>query len=343
MADCHDLFQGFNNRVRLTDAKRENLKEARDVLRNKITIHFSQNRPSYRPQFQGQGSYVMDTIVNPIKWDYDLDDGVYFLGTASKENRPTPVSFHNWIIEAIGTHTDKVIDKNTCVRVVYSAGFHIDLPIYYASYYSPELAHKRDGWILSNPIEFIVWFESKTNSGFKQEFLFEAARKEEFRTWAEDVRKKDVQLRRMVRYLKGWCDYKNGGMPSGIIMTILAAGNYVPDQRDDMSLYRTLEAIRASLKKEFVCRRPTTPKGEDLFAEYTVEQKSSFSKRLDDLIEDGKRALNDSDKKNACEKWKIHFGDRFPCHLVSTGPTIGAAIYEPLRDIAKTSTPWYRK
>ena len=231
MADCHDLFQGFNNRVRLTDAKRENLKEARDVLRSKISSHFSQNRPAYNPQFQGQGSYVMDTIVNPINGDYDLDDGIYFFGSLSKETRPSPVTFHNWIIEAIGTHTDKVIDKNTCVRVVYSTGFHIDLPIYYASYYNPELANKRNGWILSNTISVHNSFESKTNSGFKQEYLFEISRKEDLRKWSEDVRKNDVQLRRLVRYVKGWCDYKNGCIPSGIIMTILTTENYVPDQQ----------------------------------------------------------------------------------------------------------------
>jgi len=282
----------------------------------------------------------MDTIVNPIQGEYDLDDGVYFLGNTPKENRPTPATFHNWIIEAIGNHTDKVIDKNTCVRVVYSTGFHIDLPIYYASYYSPELAHKKEGWIHSNPIEFVVWFETKTNSGFKQEYLFDVTRKEEYRTWAEDVRKKDVQLRRLVRYVKGWGDYKNGGIPSGIIITILTAENYVPDIRDDISLFRTIEAVRISLKREFVCRRPTTLKGEDLFAEYTEEQKKTFSKRLDNLLEDGRLALNATDKRDACERWKTHFGDRFPCHLVSTGPVIGASAYDPLRDIAKTSTPW---
>jgi len=218
MADCNDLFQEFNARLRLTDAKRENLRNARNVLRERIRRDFQENRSDYIPEFQGQGSYVMDTIVNPIKEDYDLDDGVYFLGDLSPEERPAPVTIHNWVMEAIGDHTDTVKDKNTCIRVVYANGFHIDLPMYYASYYHPELAHKRDGWILSNPIEFVAWFEEKTGSGFQQEYLFESAKEEEYRKWAEDVRELDVQLRRFVRYMKGWAEYKKCGMPSGIIL-----------------------------------------------------------------------------------------------------------------------------
>ena len=342
MSDCHDLFKEFNTRIRLTEAKRQNLQEARDVLRNKITLHFFQNRPAYHPEFQGQGSYVMDTIVNPIKGDYDLDDGVYFLGSLPREQRPAPATFHNWIIEAVGNHTNEVKDKNTCVRVVYSTGFHIDLPIYYASYYNPDLA-KKTGWIISNPTEFIIWFESKTNSGFKQEYLLEATRINEFRKWAEDMRKNDVQLRRLVRYVKGWCDYKNEGMPSGIILTILTAQNYIPDQRDDVSLYNTLVSVKSALSKEFVCRRPTTPKDEDLFAEYTADQKSLFFRKLNNLIEDGKLAINETNKRNSCEKWKTHFGDRFPCHLVTNGQNNGAEIYAPLREVAKPSTPWSKR
>jgi hypothetical protein len=39
------------------------------------------------------------------------------------------------VMQAIGADfndVEKVIDKATCVRVLYKSGFHIDLPIYYA-------------------------------------------------------------------------------------------------------------------------------------------------------------------------------------------------------------------
>ncbi len=340
MANCHDLFQEFNSRLRLTDGKRENLQSARDVLRVRIKNHFSESNPSYVPEFQGQGSYVMDTIINPIKGNYDLDDGVYFIGNLTADKRPTPETFHRWVMDAIGDHTNSVIDKNTCIRVVYANGFHIDLPLYYASYYHPELAHKKKGWILSNPIEFIAWFEEKIGSGFQQEYLFEATKQEEFRKWAEDVRKLDAQLRKIVRYMKGWGDYKNNGMPSGIILTILSAENYHPDFRDDVAMLQTLINIYNSLQKEFVCRRPTTPKGEDLFAEYDAASKRRFMESLEKFILSGESALGEGNKKLACTKWQEHFGDRFPCHLVIDEASEKKNVYEPLKAVASQNKPW---
>lgn len=338
MADLDYLFKEFNIRIRLTDSKRENLRSARNTLREKISNYFKEDNPEYDPNFQAQGSYVMDTIVNPIKDDYDLDDGVYFLRNLPSDQRPKPSTFHNWLIDAVGNHTNDVQDKNTCIRVNYAQGYHIDLPIYYKNFYDPELAHKIKGWILSNPTEFILWFEQKTNSGFKMEFLFEANQRDNFRIWDEDMRKKDVQLRRIVRYLKAWCDFKGNQMPSGIIMTILAGNNYYPDQKDDISLLQTLKNINNSLSKEFVCKRPTTPKGEDLFSEYSNPRKQFFRDELDEIIKSGEQAVKEVNQSQACINWKKHFGDRFPCHLIKDGDT--SKIYQPLKATAISSNPW---
>jgi hypothetical protein len=282
----------------------------------------------------------MDTIINPIQRDYDLDDGIYFIGQLSKENRPAPSTYHTWIIDAIGNHTNQVIDKDTCVRVVYSEGYHIDLPIYYASYYNPDLAHKKAGWILSNPIEFVEWFETKAGSGFKQEYLFEVTKQAEYRKWAEDVRKLDVQLRRVVRYLKGWADFKNNGEPSGIILTILATENFQTHFRDDIALYETIKRIRKSLSSEFVCRRPTTPKGEDLFLKYDTKAKKSFLTSLDELIKSAGEAITETDKKKSCSLWKDQFGPRFPCHLVNGNDDMSSDRYSSVKTIAAPSVPW---
>ncbi len=97
------------------------------------------------PEFKAQGSFVMDTIVNPIDEDFDLDDGVYFIGDLAPHERPEPTAFHQAIYDAVKDQTNEVYDKDTCVRVRYTKGYHIDLPIYYRSYIHPELAHKSDG------------------------------------------------------------------------------------------------------------------------------------------------------------------------------------------------------
>jgi len=314
MANCNHLFNDFNDRVRLTDPKRKTLANTREILREKISGYFRENSSLNIPRFQSQGSFVMDTIINPIEGDYDLDDGVYFVGNLSKEQRPSTQTVHKSVMDAIGSHTDNVVDKNTCIRVIYSEGYHIDLPMYYAQYISsPDLAHKKDGWILSNPIEFVAWFEAKANSGFQKAFLYEERMLDRYRGWLDEIRKNDVQLRRIIRYLKAWGDYKKGEMPPGIIMTILGTENYEENIRDDKAFLGTLKQIKNSLDREFVCRRPTTPEGEDLFKDYSQTRKDYFMNALSSFIKSGEEAVENPNQKEACYKWQKHFGSRFSC------------------------------
>ena len=105
MADCHLLFQDFNQVIRLTDSRRQALLSARDDLRSRISSGFNSIRydmPSViEMEYQTQGSFIMDTIINPISEDYDLDDGVYFIGSNSRANRPAPKLFHDFVIKSI--------------------------------------------------------------------------------------------------------------------------------------------------------------------------------------------------------------------------------------------------
>jgi hypothetical protein len=75
-----------------------------------------------------------------------------------------------------------------------------------------------------------------------------------------------------------------------------------------------MKRIHNSLKFDFRCPRPTTPQGEDLFAEYSDTSKNYFLERLESFIRSGEQALEEANQKDACPKWKRHFG-RFPCDL----------------------------
>ena len=334
MANCNDLFIEFNKTIRLDSDRRVRLREKRNDLRNRIKVGYdsvkSLDKLEHEMEFQSQGSYVMDTIINPNNEDdqYDIDDGVYFLGSLSREIRPQPETFHNWIIRSIkagksDNDIEEIVDKSTCVRVVYKGkngdlNYHVDLPIYYAiDIKKPDLADKEEWWHISNPIEFIIWFEDKVNSGFKQEYIVESLLyADEYEKWLNDVRKKDHQLRKIVRYLKAWGDYKKGDMPPGIVMTILAGENYSENSRDDIALKNTLINISEYLSKNgFKCIRPTTPVGEDLFKNYTLNQKEYFKNALNSFIESAKQAIEIENQKSACLKWQKHLGDRFPCFL----------------------------
>jgi hypothetical protein len=303
MANCNNHFDEFNGKIRLTDARRKSLKGSRKELRNKVRKWFKDNKPNEaQPKFSGQGSMSMDTIINPIPRKitvdgeektilyYDVDDGIYFEGDKEPKDRTTPATYHSWIYQAVEGHTDKdPIDKNTCVRTLFADGHNIDQPIYYKKGATPDLAHKADGWIESDPKAFSEWFNAKADA--------------------------QSQLRRLVRYLKAWADNReflneSKSMPSGLILTILVAENAVYRDRDDVALKETFQAIQRKLNNLFECNRPTTPKGENLLKDYT--QKDYFMDCLAKFIDDATKALQEKNFKKATELWRKHLSERFP-------------------------------
>lgn len=304
MANCNTHFEEYNGKIRLTDARRKSLKGSRKELRNKVRKWFDENKPNEtKPKFSGQGSMSMDTIINPIPRKikkgneektvlyYDVDDGIYFVGDKEPKDRPTPATYHSWIYDAVKGHTDQdPIDKNTCIRTLFADGHNIDQPIYYKKDNTPELAHKKDDWIDSDPKAFTDWFN--------------------------DLAKKQPQLRKLVRYGKGWSDNReflneSKPMPSGLIITILIAENAIyRKDRDDVALKETLQAIQRKLNISFECKRPTTPKGENLLANY--EHKDYFMDCLAKFIDDATKALQEKNFKKATELWRKHLSDRFP-------------------------------
>ncbi len=321
MANCNSLFKKFNQSIKLDDTSRNLLKNTRDRLREHIKLEFSSTHGDYIPIFQTQGSFVMDTIIRPTDDDFDLDDGTYFNFRQDNGDVPSANDVRKWVTDVIGD-IGNIKDKSACVRVEFKAeGFHIDLPIYHAdNFKEPYLAHKNDGWIESGPVEFIEWFEKKVeeDTSFQKAFLFEGfGLEKEYSKWLSDIRKKDAQLRRIVRYLKSWGDEKRGEMPAGIVMTILAAdGNYIVNERDDVALRDTLVNIKSYLTNNgFKCIRPTRREGEDLFESYTPAKKEYFKNALDNFIMSANQALNNPNHKDACLKWQKHLGNRFPCYL----------------------------
>lgn len=304
MANCNEHFGKYNEEIRLTDARRKKLKGSRKELRNKVRKWFKENKPDEpQPKFTGQGSMSMDTIINPIPRKvkegneektilyYDVDDGIYFEGDKDAKDRNSTATYHDWIVQAVTGHTDTdPIDKNTCVRTLFADGHHIDKPIYYKKGATPELAHKKNGWIESDPKAFTDWFN--------------------------DLAEKNSQLRFLVRYGKGWfdfCEYENESkpMPSGLIITILIAENAVyRKDRNDIALKETLLAIQSKLKKSFECNRPTTPKGENLLKDYA--HKDYFMDCLAKFIDDATKALQEKNFRKATEYWRKHLSERFP-------------------------------
>ncbi len=330
MAVLHKEFTKYNKEIKLTTSRKEKLKASRKEIKKKIRNWFKDNKPDeLQPKFHGQGSFEMNTTVNPIPvkdeegntlLKYDLDFGVYFIekDEDDADNRQTIETWHNWVYNSVENHTDKKpIRKTTCIRVVFSDGHHIDLPIYYKLDDVIELAHKAKDWIKSDPKEFYEWFNDL----------------------------KCGQLERIVKYIKGWKNFRelkntNLKLPSGFELTILAANNYVEDENDDVAFRETVRKIDEELNKTngFKCLRPTTPKDEDVFENYSDSRRNSFLSALGSLLNDLDRTKNEKIFKKASEILiNNQFGERFPLgedvneedKSKCLGMSIGSALISP--------------
>jgi hypothetical protein len=286
MANCDNLFREFNKTIKLSETKKDSLRASRNALRKKVKDKFKQE--GFEVKFYWQGSFAMRTIITPKDGGYDIDDGIYVQGDDLPE---VPIeTLHTWIVQAAKDHTSiEPKDKNTCVRVFFKDGHHIDLVLYHKKENEhPKLAHKVKGWTPSDPKEFMDWFNPRCD--------------------------KDGQAKRIVQYLKAWADNIREEIPGGIILTILAINNLRLSDRDDVAFLDTMKSMYGSLSIQSQCMRPTTAY-EDLLADYSQSKRNYFMGKLSAFIQSGNQAMEMTNQKDACPKWQKHFGDRFPCGM----------------------------
>lgn len=290
MANCNDLFLDFNKNLNITATKKELITKSKENLREKIRKYFRENHSGYTPHFFTQGSRKMKTTIRTKDDTCDHDDGVYF---ESNPDGVTGKTLQSWVKNAVDGTTDaSPSHKRKCIRVIYSAGYDIDLPVLIFNSEKddhPMLAIKDDVFREDDPKEFIEkFFEIKKLSH------------------------KGEQLVRIIKYLKSWCDNKRNAMPSGLSMTALAMNHMSKHERDDIALKYTLVAIEKELKNEFKCIMQTTPK-DDLFADYDLVRQQNFMKNLADFISDAQKAIDEINLLKASKLWRKHLGDKhFP-------------------------------
>lgn len=209
MANCNKLFLDYDDNLKISKMKKERLKESKETIRERIKKHFKDNHSEYKPEFYIQGSYKMKTTIVTKDDECDLDYGVYF----KREVGVTGTTLQQWIKEAVeGATTVSPEHKKKCVRVIYKADYHIDLPTYYFSedWDHPKLAVKNENLQESDPKDVVDWFVGEKDD--------------------------NGQLVRIVKYLKGWGDHKRNKMPSGLAMCILASESMQYDERDDIAM-----------------------------------------------------------------------------------------------------------
>lgn len=331
MATLNKEYIEFDSEIKLNDNKKKDLERSKVNIRKEIRKWFNENKPNeLQPKFGGQGSSEMNTNVNPIVeyddngnkiYKYDLDYGIYFIEKKGENNKRTIENWHDWVYQSVENYTNqKPSKKNTCIRVIFSDGHHIDLPIYYKLNEVIELAHKTKGWILSDPKEFYDWFNKEKANKYRMESI--------------------------VRCLKAWKNFReinntNLKLPSGFELTILATNNYVDDDNLDDSFRETVKAMLEELKRDFKCKRPTTPKGENVFKSYSDARKNGFLTALESLLNDCDRAKKEKNFKKASEILRDYqFGNRFPLGADEDEETKSNMLYSALGASAVTPKPY---
>ncbi|MDR2409109.1 MAG: hypothetical protein LBE13_13480 [Bacteroidales bacterium] len=288
MTDMNKAFLDFNEGIKLTKSSKSKILASRDAVREKVRRYFKEELKVNQPKFQIQGSFSIFTALNPTPDnEVDLDDGVYLQHISGNEEEwPTPKEAHVLVLDALDGHTqDGCEDKSSCVRVIYRNDYHLDMPVYIMKDDKAFLAQtKLNEWQHSDAKDFKDWFyQYRTNE----------------------------QTSRIVRYLKGWRDYREYEFTS-IELTILAINHFSPyEDRDDLSLMNTLTNIYNSLNISRSIKKPVAP-WENLWEELSESEIDKRLNQLKKLHNDISTATNGISKNSASIILREQFGDRFP-------------------------------
>ncbi len=289
MSNCHKQFMGYNKSLDIPRTTFDRLKIAKTGVENQLKKYFKKIEGYNIKCFKVQGSKSINTMIRKRNDTVDIDFGVYF--------HPKPVHSPATVIkkvyEALYELRTKYapIRKRKCVRVEYRAEskIHIDVPVFYLEKLSgernPHIATPT-GWLQSDTTEFERWYKEK--------------------------RKRNAQLTRLIRYLKGWASHQKCEMPKGVAMTVLAATYQEKSVRDDVAFLETLKNIRVALKEEYACKIPAKP-GDDLLRKVnSISKQRDFFERIDAIIKDGEAAIKTPKKTHALKLWSKHLGIFFP-------------------------------
>ena len=236
MFNCDNDIRTFHNKkVTLNNTQQSEMRELRNKNRKRLNRGLRLNGDPDPIYHQTQGSYAMHTMIQDDDYDYDIDDGVVFSKdelVGSQGANKTSLDARKMVCSALddGSFTSPPSILKNCVRVNYVKGYHVDIPVY-RELNDGELELASSEWKGSSPSEITEWYN-------------EAVIEQSPNTT------NGRQLRRITRLLKAYMNSRESWKnrtASGFVISILAVECYVPDGRDDVSLYETIEAVHRRL------------------------------------------------------------------------------------------------
>ncbi|SEE66237.1 hypothetical protein SAMN05519104_6949 [Rhizobiales bacterium GAS188] len=327
MYDCHkDVLAHHDKKVTLPQSERTEMRDRRNANRDRLKRGLKDKGKPAPREFKSQGSYAMKTMLQHPDNHYDIDDGVYFDKEALVGERGaemTALQARQMVRDAIddgGFKTPPEVHKN-CVRVIYAAGYHVDLPVYRRvttkdafgnETYHHELASS--DWKRSDARDVTEWFEKENNAQSPD---------------TENGR----QLRRITRHIKkhsrsrdSWGSQILSGFGITKLVTECFRGNA---EREDAALHDTMKAIRDRLNGNLVVKHPVTPnetitKGDDdAAARFLRDRLTEAVDNLAPLFE------ADCTRKQALNCWDKVFNTSFFSDRLEASTKAAATVAAP--------------
>lgn len=253
--DCHSEMTNFHrDNVTLSNKQQNEMRTRRNAGRTRLENGLNEAKKPQPKEVRSQGSYQMRTMVQDDDNDYDIDDGAYFAFDDLKDDAGvalTPKAARQRVCDALvwdGRLKKEATVKRNCVRQVYAAGYHIDIPVYRIVTTKDEnddpVEHYElasgDEWVRSDARAVTRWFNGLVG---------------ELNAGESD----GSQMRRVTKLSKkfarrvGW---KNK-TTSGISITKLVVDHFqFSADRDDKALRETWKAIDKKLQESVEIDHP---------------------------------------------------------------------------------------
>ena len=304
MIDCAKDVRAYHNQdVTLPKVEQDKMRDRRNANRTRLRKGLDKAGKPAPIEFVKQGSYAMKTMIRDPDNDYDIDDGVYF----RKEDLVGQRGAEMTSLQARQVVRDAVDDgkfkqapevRSNCVRVLYEAGYHVDLPVYRRV-------------VTSTIFGEDVHYELAASSGWKRSDARDVS------NWYEDERAKSPdgrQLRRISRDLKKYARSRHSwraGILSGFGISVLVAERFLNQDREDCALYDTMVAIRDRLDRGLVVAHPVTP-GDYITRGGDDARARCFRDKLTDAISTLQPLFSeDCTRERALECWDKVFATTF--------------------------------
>ena len=281
MYDFSKQIAAFHKRhVRLTNDQRKDMRNRREANLGRIEKGLQDlNKPAFVETIN-QGGYAQKTMTQPPEADqesrYDIDLGVVF----DEEDAAAVRTTRGWVRDAIARRATNMKSepetKRKCVRVIYSAGYQCDFPVFRRILKAGEWSYELscgDECVASTPQSMNTWIEEQV-----------AQRSPEVSC--------SYQLRRVIRmgkfFAKTHAFRTSRQFAGGLVATALFIETYAAfTGRDDEAFRETLRTLSYRSKYSPV------------FANGVQISDDKDTDRVGRLIEEAKEAVKELDALNA--------------------------------------------